>query len=294
MSRHVYGAGLLVAGLLLLMVTGCGSRQVAAGPEPGAASAIQNKGSDTLVNLALAWAEEYMGLHPEVRISVTGGGSGTGIAAIINGTADLANASREMKAEERAEAEANGIHPVEHVVAQDAIAVVVNPANPVQQLTLQQLSDIYIGKITNWREVGGEDRPIVLLARVELRHLRLLPRKRHPLGEQKATCSFPRYAADAVIVERASARRYATTLTPSATMGWAGPRPEDGRLRAMPPGLMCCLRWRRSTAALTPLPDRLHVYRRRATRPAKSSTWITFLNEGQATVVILVLVPLQK
>jgi phosphate transport system substrate-binding protein len=70
-----------------------------------------------------------------------------------------------MKAEERAEAEANGIHPVEHVVAQDAIAVVVNPANPVQQLTLQQLSDIYIGKITNWREVGGEDRPIVLLSR---------------------------------------------------------------------------------------------------------------------------------
>ncbi len=165
MSRHVYRAGLLVAGLLLLMVTGCSSRQVAAGPEPGAASAIQNKGSDTLVNLALAWAEEYMGLHPEVRISVTGGGSGTGIAALINGTADLANASREMKAEERAEAEANGINPMEHVVAQDAIAVVVNPANPVQQLTLQQLSDIYIGKITNWREVGGENRPIVLLSR---------------------------------------------------------------------------------------------------------------------------------
>ncbi len=165
MSRHVYGAGLLVAGLLLFMAAGCGSRQVTGGPQPGAVSAIQNKGSDTLVNLALAWAEEYMGLYPEVRISVTGGGSGTGIAAIINGTADLANASRGMKAEERAEAEANGINPVEHVVAQDAIAVVVNPANPVQQLTLQQLSDIYIGKITNWREVGGEDRPIVLLSR---------------------------------------------------------------------------------------------------------------------------------
>ncbi len=165
MSRHVYRAGLVVAGLLLLVVAGCGGREATAGTAPEAVSTIQNKGSDTLVNLALAWAEEYMGLHPEVRISVTGGGSGTGIAAIINGTADLANASRGMKEEEFAEAQANGITPVEHVVAQDAIAVVVNPGNPVQQLTLQQISDIYIGKITNWREVGGEDRPIVLLSR---------------------------------------------------------------------------------------------------------------------------------
>jgi len=126
---------------------------------------IQNKGSDTLVNLALAWAERYMELHPEVRISVTGGGSGTGIAAMINGTVDIANASREMKPEEVAAAEKNGITPVEFTVARDAIAIVVNPANPVNGLTLQQISDIYTGKITNWRQVGGEDRPIVLLSR---------------------------------------------------------------------------------------------------------------------------------
>jgi phosphate transport system substrate-binding protein len=165
MLRHVDRAGLLVAGLFLLVLAGCRGRETTAGPVPLAVSTIQNKGSDTLVNLALAWAEEYMDLHPEVRISVTGGGSGTGIAAIINGTADLANASRGMKEEEFAAAQANGITPIEHVVAQDAIAVVVNPENPVQQLTLQQISDIYIGKVTNWTEVGGEDRPIVLLSR---------------------------------------------------------------------------------------------------------------------------------
>jgi phosphate transport system substrate-binding protein len=106
-----------------------------------------------------------MGAHPAARISVTGGGSGTGIAAMINGTVDLANASRAMKQEEIEEAEANGIEPLEHVVARDAIAIVVHPSNPVNGLTLQQLSDIYTGKITNWQQVGGEDRPIVLLSR---------------------------------------------------------------------------------------------------------------------------------
>jgi phosphate transport system substrate-binding protein len=126
---------------------------------------IENKGSDTLVNVALAWAEQYMQEHPKVRISVTGGGSGTGIASLINGTVDIANASREMKSEEVKAAQANGITPVEFVVARDAIAVVVNPSNPVRALNLQQISDIYTGKITNWREVGGDDRPIVLLSR---------------------------------------------------------------------------------------------------------------------------------
>jgi phosphate transport system substrate-binding protein len=126
---------------------------------------IQNKGSDTLVNLALAWAEAYIELRPEVRISVTGGGSGTGIAAMINGTVNIANASRAMKPEEIAAAEANGITPVEVVVARDAIAVVVHPSNLVDRLTLQQISDIYTGKTTNWSQVGGQDRPIVLLSR---------------------------------------------------------------------------------------------------------------------------------
>ena len=126
---------------------------------------IENKGSDTIVNLALAWAEKYQGDHPDVRISVTGGGSGTGIAALVNGTVDLANASRKIKDEETSEAQANGVTPVEHIIARDAIAVIVNPNNPVNELTLQQISDIYSGKYTNWNEVGGEDRPIVRLSR---------------------------------------------------------------------------------------------------------------------------------
>jgi len=126
---------------------------------------IGNKGSDTIVNLALAWAEKYQNEHPAVRISVTGGGSGTGIAALINGSADLASASRKIKEEEIAEARKHGIEPVEHIIARDAIAVIVNPENPVSQLTLQQISDIYSGKINNWSEIGGEDRPIVRLSR---------------------------------------------------------------------------------------------------------------------------------
>lgn len=126
---------------------------------------IENKGSDTLVNLALAWAELYMTIHPEVAISVTGGGTGTGIASLINGTVSIANASREMKAEEIEAARANGVSPVELVVSRDAIAIVVHPSNPINSLTLQQLSQIYTGGIVNWRQLGGEDRPIVLLSR---------------------------------------------------------------------------------------------------------------------------------
>lgn len=118
-----------------------------------------------MVNLALAWAERYQEAHPDVNVTVTGGGSGTGIAALQNGTADLANASRAIKDSEVEEMQSNGIQPVEFVVARDAIAVIVNPANPVTQLTLEQVSDIFSGKINNWREVGGEDRPIVRVSR---------------------------------------------------------------------------------------------------------------------------------
>lgn len=143
----------------------CGPRGSSASIAQAEQSAIENKGSDTIVNLALAWAERYQTIQPEIRISVTGGGSGTGIAALINGTVDIANASRQIKPEEIEEAQANGVEPVEHTIARDAIAVIVNLENPVDQLTIQQVSDIYSGKITNWQMVGGEDRPIVRLSR---------------------------------------------------------------------------------------------------------------------------------
>ncbi len=118
-----------------------------------------------MVNLALAWAERYQQEHPEVRLSVTGGGSGTGITALLNGTVDIANASRAISAAEIKTAKDKGFDPVEFVVARDAIAVIVNPENPVQHLSLQQISRIYRGEITNWQEVGGENRPIVRLSR---------------------------------------------------------------------------------------------------------------------------------
>lgn len=136
-----------------------------AGTELGSGSTIQNVGSDTMVNLALAWAEEYAVQSSETSVSISGGGSGTGLAALINGTIDIANASRSIKTEEIAAAEANGVTPVEHIVARDAIAIVVHMDNPVDRLTIHQLSDLYSGVITNWREVGGADRPIVLLSR---------------------------------------------------------------------------------------------------------------------------------
>jgi phosphate transport system substrate-binding protein len=118
-----------------------------------------------MVNLALAWAEAYREVKPDVDIAVTGGGSGTGIAALVNGTVDIANASREMKEDEIADAQARGIEPQEHTVAVDALAVIVNLNNPVSQLTIDQLSDIFSGRITNWKDVGGDDAAIVLVSR---------------------------------------------------------------------------------------------------------------------------------
>lgn len=151
---------------VLVFSVACGSTSSSEGAASNSsANYIENKGSDTIVNLALAWAEKYQMEHPEVRISVTGGGSGTGIASLINKTVDIANASRKIKDEELSQAKSNGVEPVEHIIARDAIAVIVNPENPVSQLTLKQISDIYSGKINNWSEVGGEDRPIVRLSR---------------------------------------------------------------------------------------------------------------------------------
>ena len=151
--------------LLALTSTACRPQDPSTPNVEATNGSIENKGSDTIVNLALAWAETYQTIHPEMRISVTGGGSGTGIAALINGTVDIANASRKIKAEEITGAQENGIDPFEITIARDAIAVIVNINNPVNQLTIQQVSDIYSGKFTNWTEVGGEDRPIVRLSR---------------------------------------------------------------------------------------------------------------------------------
>ena len=123
------------------------------------------KGSDTILPLSQAESEEFMLANPEKSITVIGGGSGVGIAALIDGEVEIAMASRKIKDSEMENAEANGINPVEHVVAWDGIAVVVNPENEVKELTFDQLKGIYDGSISNWADVGGEDREITVITR---------------------------------------------------------------------------------------------------------------------------------
>jgi phosphate transport system substrate-binding protein len=153
-----------------LAAVGCiGLAGCAAQPKEGSAGAnaatLSVKGSDTMVQLAQAWAEAFMKAHPDVRVSVTGGGSNTGFTALISKGADIANASRAIKPEEAESAAKKGVTPKEFVVAQDALSIIVNKANPVTELTMDQLKDIYTAKVTNWKDVGGSDAPIVLNAR---------------------------------------------------------------------------------------------------------------------------------
>jgi len=128
-------------------------------------SSIQVKGSDTMVNLGQAWAEKYMEKNPDAFVAVTGGGSGTGLSSLISGSCDIAMSSRDIKDKEVALAKQKGINPFEIKVALDGLAVVVNPANPVSKLTIDQLAGIFTGKISNWKEVGGKDQKIVILSR---------------------------------------------------------------------------------------------------------------------------------
>ena len=134
-------------------------------PSEESQNSIQIKGSDTMVNLGQAWAEAFMHKYPQAFVAVTGGGSGTGISALLSDTCDIAETSRKMKQKELDEAQKKGIEPIELTVALDGLAVVVNPKNPVNQLTIDELADIFTGKIKNWKEVGGTNAPIVILSR---------------------------------------------------------------------------------------------------------------------------------
>lgn len=130
---------------------------IACGGGSASRTVIQNKGSDTLVNVAQTWAERYREVRPDVAVAVTGGGSGTGLSALINGTVDVANASRRISDEERKAAEARGIEPVEHVVGHDALAVFLHPDNPIRELSFAQLAGIYGegGEIEAWGQLGA-------------------------------------------------------------------------------------------------------------------------------------------
>ncbi len=142
---------------------GCARRQ---GEGGGQASPVTIKGSDTMVILGQRFAEVYMNQHPGTFIQITGGGSGTGIAALINGSTDIAQCSRPMKETERQQVkEKFGQDVLETPVALDGLAVYLHESNPVNELTLAQLKAIYTGQVTNWNAVGGQDAPIVLYSR---------------------------------------------------------------------------------------------------------------------------------
>ena len=126
---------------------------------------ITIKGSDTMVHLVSAWAETFMTAHPDIEISVTGGGSGTGFAALLNKTTDICAASRQIKNQELKLASEKNIKPKEIVVARDGIAVVVNPANPLNSLSIEQIGKIYTGAYANWKQLGGPEAEIVVLSR---------------------------------------------------------------------------------------------------------------------------------
>ena len=140
--------------LAVLFIAGCGERR----------EAIEIKGSNTMLQLGQAWAEDYIS-KSDTNLIISGEGSGVGIAAMINGTTDIAESSREINAEEIERAKAKGVNPVQFIVAWDGLAIIVNPRNPVKKLTMEQLRSIYLGNIKNWKEIGGLDEEVVLHTR---------------------------------------------------------------------------------------------------------------------------------
>ncbi|MBJ94736.1 MAG: phosphate-binding protein [Rickettsiales bacterium] len=163
-SSHLFHLhlGLVFA---ILLGSGCARSDRDAGGKDGAAVAskssrvvLQNKGSDTLVNVAQAWADAYRDVKPGVAVAVTGGGSGTGISALLNGTVDIANSSRAMKEREMEMARSKGIEPIEHVAGFDALAVYLHPGNPLAEMSIEQLKAIYGegGSLERWSQLGVE------------------------------------------------------------------------------------------------------------------------------------------
>ncbi|NQV40985.1 MAG: PstS family phosphate ABC transporter substrate-binding protein [Candidatus Marinimicrobia bacterium] len=152
----------LTLAIVSMMIVACSDKN---NVEKATAKYITIKGSDTMVHLASAWAESFMKSHPDADLSVTGGGSGTGIAALLNGTTDICIASRSIKAKEVTLAGERGLSPNEIITSRDGIAVVVNPENPISELTIEQIGKIYTGVYTKWSDLGGPDQDIVILSR---------------------------------------------------------------------------------------------------------------------------------
>jgi phosphate transport system substrate-binding protein len=154
-------ARIILLGMMTVCLIGCGEDIDPNEPR----GFIQVKGSDTIVNAVQEVAEQFMKDYPHVFVAVTGGGSGVGIASLINKTCDVATASREMKPKEIEIANKRKVHPKEFVVAYDGVAVIVNRSNPVDRLTIEDLHKIFTAEATNWKQFGGKDLPIVTLSR---------------------------------------------------------------------------------------------------------------------------------
>ncbi len=194
-------AAVFAAALLLF---GCTAR--------GQSSQLKVGGSDTMVILGQAWAEKYMQEKPEKKVSVTGGGSGVGISALTESTIDVAEVSRDMKDSEIAAAKKKGVEPVKTIVAYDGIAIIVHPENPVTTLTIAQLRDIFTGKITNWKELGGEDKAISIYSR-ESSSGTYEFMKEHVLAKGDYAASVKYSAGSAVLVESVSQDKAALGYT---------------------------------------------------------------------------------
>lgn len=183
--------------LSLIIFAGCsGAGEKAANNDSADVASnrmINVKGSDTMALLSQTLAESFMAKNPGAKLAVVGGGSETGIRALIDGTADIANASRKMKPDEIGEAESKGIKPKEYVIALDGVAIIISPNIPVSNLSLPQLKDIFTGKFTNWKQVGGNDLPIIAVSR-ETNSGTYLYVKEHVLKNEP-------YAANAIMVQ---------------------------------------------------------------------------------------------
>lgn len=201
-SRRAAAAALIIA-----LAIGGGCKRGEGTPEQSA-KYLTVKGSDTMVHLVSTWAETFMNEHPSLEVSVTGGGSGTGIAALLNGTADVCAASRKMKDSEWKLAEDRGIKPQEIVVARDGIAVVVNPGNPVNELSLEQIGKIYTGAYTRWSQLGGPDEGIVVLSRESSSGTYVFFQE-HVLDKRDYTAKALLMPATSAIIQTVSADKWA-------------------------------------------------------------------------------------
>jgi len=160
--KYIY---LIIVLLLVVLTAGCINKNRITGEVAKDIKYIEIKGSDTLLQLVSNMAEAYSSIDSSAKISVTGGGSGGGIAALINDQADIADASREIKSTEIKQANDNGIDVLGFIIARDMVSVTVNENNPVSELTMEQIGKIYKGEITNWKELGGKDQEITLYGR---------------------------------------------------------------------------------------------------------------------------------